>query len=64
MAFTMACPNFKIGLKMAFGPLGVNTLIAFLLSYSMFSVFEVRECLTRWQSKDLFLPSFQGSIDT
>jgi hypothetical protein len=24
MAFTMACPNFKKGLKMAFGPLGVN----------------------------------------
>jgi hypothetical protein len=23
MAFTMACPNFKKGLKMAFGPLGV-----------------------------------------
>jgi hypothetical protein len=25
MAFTMAYPNFKKGLKMAFGPLGVNT---------------------------------------
>jgi hypothetical protein len=25
MAFTMACPNFKKGLKMAFGPLGVKT---------------------------------------
>jgi hypothetical protein len=25
MAFTMACPNFMKGLKMAFGPLGVNT---------------------------------------
>jgi hypothetical protein len=24
MTFTMACPNFKKGLKMAFGPLGVN----------------------------------------
>jgi hypothetical protein len=24
MAFTMACPNFKKGLKMAFGPLEVN----------------------------------------
>jgi hypothetical protein len=24
MAFTMACPNFKKGLKMAFGPLGVK----------------------------------------
>jgi hypothetical protein len=24
MAFTMACPNFKKALKMAFGPLGVN----------------------------------------
>jgi hypothetical protein len=24
MAFTMACPNFKKGLKMAFGPLVVS----------------------------------------
>jgi hypothetical protein len=24
MAFTMACPNFKKGLKLAFGPLGIN----------------------------------------
>jgi hypothetical protein len=24
MTFTMACPNFKKGLKMAFGPLGVK----------------------------------------
>jgi hypothetical protein len=24
MAFTMACPNFKKCLKMAFGPLGVS----------------------------------------
>jgi hypothetical protein len=24
MAFTMACPNFKKSLKMAFGPLGVK----------------------------------------
>jgi hypothetical protein len=24
MAFTMACPIFKKGLKMAFGPLGVK----------------------------------------
>jgi hypothetical protein len=24
MAFTMACPDFKKGLKMAFGPSGVN----------------------------------------
>jgi hypothetical protein len=24
MAFTIACPNFKKGLKMVFGPLGVK----------------------------------------
>jgi hypothetical protein len=24
MAFTMACPNFKKGLKMALGPLGIK----------------------------------------
>jgi hypothetical protein len=24
MVFTMACPNFKKGLKIAFGPLGVK----------------------------------------
>jgi hypothetical protein len=28
MAFTMACPNFKKGLKMVFGPLGVNICIS------------------------------------
>ena len=27
MAFTMTCPNFKKGLKMAFGLLGVNYAI-------------------------------------
>jgi hypothetical protein len=27
MAFTMACPNFKKGLKMVSGPLGVNVLV-------------------------------------
>jgi hypothetical protein len=27
MVFTMACPNFKKGMKMAFGPLGVKTTI-------------------------------------
>ena len=26
MAFTMACPNFKKGLRMIFGPLGVKTM--------------------------------------
>jgi hypothetical protein len=31
MAFTMACPNFKKGLKMAFGPLGVKTPISNIL---------------------------------
>jgi hypothetical protein len=29
----------------------------------VYSVFEVRRCLARWQSKDLFLPCFQGSED-
>jgi hypothetical protein len=28
MTFTMACPNFKKGLKMAFGPLGVKPIPA------------------------------------
>jgi hypothetical protein len=32
MAFTMACPNFKKGLKMAFGPLGVKVLTNVALS--------------------------------
>jgi hypothetical protein len=27
MAFTMAYPNFKKGLKMAFGPLGIKLLV-------------------------------------
>jgi hypothetical protein len=29
MAFTMACPNFKKGLKMAFSPLGVKNVMFF-----------------------------------
>jgi hypothetical protein len=27
MAFTMACPNFKKGLKMVSGPLGVKSTL-------------------------------------
>jgi hypothetical protein len=38
MAFTMACPNFKKGMKIAFGPLGVKRA-------SMASTYN--ECLTR-----------------
>jgi hypothetical protein len=30
MASTMACPNFKKGLKMAFGPLGVIRTFSYL----------------------------------
>jgi hypothetical protein len=37
MAFTMACSNFKKGLKMVSGPLGVNKVIIssirFVLSF-------------------------------
>jgi hypothetical protein len=29
MAFTMVYPNFKKALKMAFGPLGVNSMVSF-----------------------------------
>jgi hypothetical protein len=29
MAFTMACPNFKKGLKMAFGALGIKRTLIF-----------------------------------
>jgi hypothetical protein len=29
MAFTMACPNFKKGLKMVSGPLGVKLVLLF-----------------------------------
>jgi hypothetical protein len=32
IVFTMACPNFKKSLKMAFGPLGVN--LAQLIAYN------------------------------
>jgi hypothetical protein len=36
MAFTMACPNFKKGQKMAFGPSGVNmTIILKTLQFSI-----------------------------
>jgi hypothetical protein len=32
MAFTMACPNFKKGLKMVFGPLGVKRVSKYQLT--------------------------------
>jgi hypothetical protein len=28
MVFTMTCPNFKKGIKMAFGPLGIKKKLA------------------------------------
>jgi hypothetical protein len=34
MAFTMACPNFKKGLKMAFGPLRVKKGHLHVLGFS------------------------------
>jgi hypothetical protein len=37
MAFTMACPNFKKGLKMVSGPLGIKELASFSLSSQIFS---------------------------
>jgi hypothetical protein len=33
MAFTMACRNFKKGLKMVSGPLGVKLLLEIILVY-------------------------------
>jgi hypothetical protein len=56
MAFTMACPNFKKGLKMAFGPLG--------LAQECYDVFpadlNVMACQIKWgwipnQCTDLLL---------
>jgi hypothetical protein len=40
MAFTVACPNFKKGLKMGFGPLGVKhyDLAINVVSYSKCNV--------------------------
>jgi hypothetical protein len=38
MAFTMACPNFKKGLKMVFGPLGVKVKKDEDLSLSSFEM--------------------------
>jgi hypothetical protein len=44
MAFTIACPNFKKGLKMAFGPLGVKlekiqSLLTIVVRYKKTSIF-------------------------
>jgi hypothetical protein len=36
MAFTMACPNFKKGLKMVSGPLGVNVHTHFSMYEQMY----------------------------
>jgi hypothetical protein len=38
MAFTMACPNFKKGLKMAFGPLEVMVRAPIPLVYADFYI--------------------------
>jgi hypothetical protein len=38
MAFTMACPNFKKGLKMVYGPLGVKLPSTSLASHLEFQV--------------------------
>jgi serine protease inhibitor ecotin len=43
MAFTMACPNFKKSLKMAFGPLGVKMIYdrcskIFSIHYTLHSI--------------------------
>jgi hypothetical protein len=52
MAFTMACPNFKKGLKMAFGPLGVH--FSFLNEFSThFSEISSRQ--TQLRSKHIFI---------
>jgi hypothetical protein len=51
MAFTMACPNFKKGLKMAFGPLGVklpNDFIGFVCSISIVVYIGIQRRTTRY----------------
>jgi hypothetical protein len=36
MAFTVACPNFKKGLKMVSGPLGVKVIATILVRASIY----------------------------
>jgi hypothetical protein len=36
MAFTMAYPNFKKGMKMAFGPLGVNIELSLFVDFIIY----------------------------
>jgi hypothetical protein len=51
MAYTMACPNFKKDMKMAFGPLGVNVL-HWRCSYSVHCTITKRypEDISQWLS--------------
>jgi hypothetical protein len=51
MVLTMACPNFKKGMKMAFGPLGVN-----------FITKQVKQLQNRW--KIFFLILRKGRVLT
>jgi hypothetical protein len=43
MAFTMACPNFKKGLEMAFGPLGIKVRNPILLGYASFHTMDYKD---------------------
>jgi hypothetical protein len=64
MAFTMACPNFKKGLKMAFGPLGVkaNVLIFFGEAGVELGAEAVYQPVTFWLINCL-LPDFKLKFD-
>jgi hypothetical protein len=51
MVFTMACPNFKKGLRMAFGPLGVKNEFGMnhiFFSWNIFLICNIINMLTSW----------------
>jgi hypothetical protein len=51
MAFTMACPNFKKGMKMAFSPLGVKNLYTLYTQKSTSLI--VKHLYYKWE---IFIP--------
>jgi hypothetical protein len=62
MAFTMACPNFKKGLKMAFDPLGVKShFMVPLNSFGIILIFLI--CLKNLNTKGCLNSNFYSIIN-
>jgi hypothetical protein len=59
MAFTMAYPNFKKGLKMAFGPLGV---IIVANRATLMLIYPLKYKLSLWGTNQFWAASFELTL--